>query len=400
MSDLPPLPTGFALDDEGRAFLDRAVEAARAYLGADVGFLAEFDRGEKVIRHTAGEADAAGLPVGRRFALQGTYCSRIASGELPTVVDDARNDDRVSALPITAELGIDTYIGVPVSAANGRVFGTLCCTNFDPGRGDRAGDARFMRFLAELIGTQLNHLGDAGDARRQRVEAVQAVLRAGGPRMVFQPIVALDGGEVVGAEALARFDPGPHRTPDAWFADAWAVGLGPELELAAVRGAVAQLPQLPAGAYLAVNVSPLTLTDERFDALLDELPAGRIVVEITEHAVIDDYAPLARALKRLRAAGVRIAIDDVGAGYSGLRHVLHVAPDIAKLDMSLTRDIDTDPVKQALAAAVAVFASRTGLRVVAEGVETAAEAAMLAGIGIQCAQGYLFAKPTTLPFAG
>lgn len=385
------------MNAECHEFLGRVVGAAQAYLGADVAFLAEFDGAEKVIRHSAGNAGAAGFAVGRRFPLSETYCQRVVSGDLPEAVYDARQDDRVRDLPITTEMAIDTYIGIPVSLGDGCVLGTLCCANFDGDRADRVRDVRFMRFLAELIGTQLSRLQQADAARQRRIDAVQQVLDAGGPRMVFQPIVALDGGAVVGVEALARFDLAPTRSPDAWFREAWEVGLGAELELAALRSAIAQLDRVPAHAYLSVNVSPAALGDSSFAGLLAGVPADRLVIEITEHAVVDDYVPLVDAVKRLRADGFRIAIDDVGAGYSGLRHILHIAPQIAKLDMSLTRGIDADPVKQALAIGVAAFASRTGLQVVAEGIETVAEAEALAAIGIPYGQGYLFARPTALP---
>ena len=122
-------------------------------------------------------------------------------------------------------------------------------------------------------------------------------------------------------------------------------------------------------------------------------PCERIVLELTEHARIDDYAGLERALNALRFKGVTLAIDDAGAGYSGLQQIVRLRPDILKLDMSLTRDIDTDPAKRSLAAAMVHFARETRAEIVAEGIETVAEMEMLRSLGVHRGQGYLLGKP-------
>lgn len=391
----PPSPLAL-LDEAGTAFVNRVVAAARGYLGAHVSFLAEVIGGEKVIRHTDGPAAPLGLQVGTRYPLEDTYCHRLLQGLIPEVIYNVRDDERARAIPLTARLGIEAYLGVAVVGPEGRPIGTLCCINFDADPQRRERDVGFMRFLAGLIGAQLDEALRAADLRRERHAAIRAVLDAGGPRMVFQPIVAPATGRIAGAEALARFDTGAVRPPDAWFRDAWEIGLGVELELAAVRNALPALQRLPDDAFLSINASPRTLADPGFTAAIADVAAARIVVEITEHAVVEDYGPLVDAVARLRGAGVRVAIDDVGAGYASLRHVLWVAPDIVKLDMSLTRGIDADPVKQALASGLMAFAARTDFMVVAEGVETAAEAEALREVGVRYGQGYLFARPGEL----
>lgn len=384
------------LDEAGAAFVNRIVAAARGYLGAHVSFLAEVVGTEKVIRFADGAAAETGVPVGARFALEDSYCHRLLGGLIPEAIYDARHDARAREIPLTRVLGIEAYMGVPVNAPGGRALGTLCCVNFDGDPARRERDVGFLRFLAGLIGGQLEEAVHAHERRRERCDAVRAVLEAGGPRMVFQPIVSPASGALVGAEALARFDAPVFRAPDAWFREAWEVGLGVELELAAVCNALPALAQLPPHAFLSVNASPRTIADARFLDAISQVERGRLVVEITEHAVVDDYAPLVDAVARVRSAGVRVAIDDVGAGYASLRHVLWVSPDIVKLDMSLTRGIDVDPVKQALACGLVAFAARTEFMVVAEGVETAAEADALREVGVRFGQGYLFARPGPL----
>lgn len=384
------------LDEAGAAFVNRVVAAARGYLGAHVSFLAEVVGDEKVIRYADGPAAAVGVPVGRRFPLEDSYCYRLLQGTLPEAIYDVRHDERARAIPLTSVLGIEAYMGVQVSAPDGRALGTLCCVNFDGDPARRERDVGFLRFLAGLVGAQLEEAVHAADRRRERQAAVRAVLEVGGPRMVFQPIVSPADGALVGVEALARFDTALPRAPDAWFREAWDVGFGVELELAAMRNALPAFAQLPSPAFLSVNASPRTIADARFVEALDGAAADRLVVEITEHAVVEDYAPLVEAVARVRTLGVRIAIDDVGAGYASLRHVLWVSPDIVKLDMSLTRGIDVDPVKQALASGLMAFAARTRFMVIAEGVETAAEADALQQVGVRFGQGCLFAKPAPL----
>jgi EAL domain-containing protein (putative c-di-GMP-specific phosphodiesterase class I)/CheY-like chemotaxis protein len=215
--------------------------------------------------------------------------------------------------------------------------------------------------------------------------------------MVFQPIVRLRDREIIGAEALARFAGPPKRAPSVWFAEAAVVGLRTELELIAVRKAVEALSQLPRDAYLTINVSPVTLAKPAFLKLIAKADGTRLVAEITEHAPIHDYARLSTALVKLRALGMRLAIDDAGAGYSSLRHILELSPDLIKLDMSLIRDIHRDNSKQALAAGLISFADRSGAAIVAEGIERAAEARMLVELGVGHGQGYFLGRPGPLP---
>jgi EAL domain-containing protein (putative c-di-GMP-specific phosphodiesterase class I) len=233
--------------------------------------------------------------------------------------------------------------------------------------------------------------------RRIRRERIEGVLGAGLLRVVFQPIVELATGRVIGAEALARFACEPDRPPDAWFTEAAEVGLGPDLEVAAVREALAQLDGLPAGAYMSLNASPATLFAGRLEEVLAGVPCERLVIELTEHHEVSDYERLNRALAPLREAGVRLAVDDTGAGFASLRHILRLGPDVIKLDRTLTQGIDTDVVRRSLALALVRFAGEAGALLTAEGVETPGELAVLSELGVQAAQGYHLAPPAPPP---
>jgi EAL domain-containing protein (putative c-di-GMP-specific phosphodiesterase class I) len=231
------------------------------------------------------------------------------------------------------------------------------------------------------------------EEHQRKTERIERVLRGVGPTMVFQAIAELASGEVVGAEALARFAGEPRRSPDVWFAEAEEVGLGIELELAAVRAAVARFPDLPARAYLSVNVSPGAVVTGRVGEVVPGVAGERLVLELTEHARVADYDELVEALKPLRTRGTRVAVDDAGAGFAGLVHILRLLPDIIKLDIGLTRGIDHDPVRRALALSLVGFARDIGGTIVAEGIETAEELEALHHLGVTWGQGYFLARP-------
>ena len=209
--------------------------------------------------------------------------------------------------------------------------------------------------------------------RAGKIAAIEHVITSGGPRMVFQPVVDIETGCAIGVEALARFDGEPSRTPDVWFSEAAACGLAAELELAAIGAALRAIDHLPAGQFMAVNVSPTTLCSREFGDSLGEWPADRLVLELTEHHVVDDYDLLNRSVTRLRGRGIRFAVDDTGAGFASLTHIVKLAPDIIKLDRQITRNVDNDPAKRALAAALVRFGADVGASITAEGIETSEE---------------------------
>ncbi|TMB93133.1 MAG: EAL domain-containing protein [Chloroflexi bacterium] len=231
---------------------------------------------------------------------------------------------------------------------------------------------------------------------RQQLSRIREAIRSDALTMVFQPIVSVPGGQVLGWEALARFAMPPNRAPDRWFEEASVVGLRQQLELRAVRDALAVARGLHNGHFVSVNASPETLLSPRFAALAREVGSGRLVVEVTEDALGDDNGQLRHAVDDLRSAGVRFAIDDAGAGFSRLRQIVQLMPEFLKLDVSLTRGIDSDPVKRSLASALVKFAGEIGAVLIAEGVETARELELLGELGVDEAQGFLLGKPVTL----
>ena len=223
---------------------------------------------------------------------------------------------------------------------------------------------------------------------------VEAVLRSGAGLTTFlQPIVDLRFAQIAGYEALTRFD-GSHLTPDLWFAVAQLSGLGAELEALALRTAFERRHELAATAFLAVNVSPHLLGSAPVQAAFDAAaPLDNIVVELTEHVNAGSRDELLGALLSLRTRGARIALDDMGTGYSGLREIATLQPDVVKLDRSFVDHCDTDPVKAAVVELMCGISNRLHATLIAEGVERVQELDWLQQAGVPMAQGWLLGHP-------
>ena len=270
------------------------------------------------------------------------------------------------------------------------IVGTLVLGTFDE---------RFSRTLVEKMpgivsfGTTSSALlAERMYRRRQSSELSQrigGILAARAFHPVFQPVVDLEGGEVVGYEALTRFDSG--QRPDLCFAEAWSVGLGPELELATLEAAVEAGKRLTPGIWLDLNVSPRLLADS--ERLRPTLAAAErpLVLEVTEHEVIADYDAVRAAIRSL-SNDIRVAVDDAGVGAANFGHIVDLRPDFVKLDISLVRGINTNLGRQALVVGMRHFARTAGCRLIAEGVETIEEARTLTTLGVEFGQGHLFGR--------
>jgi len=252
-------------------------------------------------------------------------------------------------------------------------------------------------------GAQLEDAGLSSAENEEATRRVRGVIEGRGLDAAFQPVVELETGSVAGYEALARFSAEPQRSPLQWFAEADQVGLGLDLEIAAISTAISRATRGEdhgeplGGTMLGVNASPRAVVSGRLLAAVEaHAPQIPIVVEVTEHAGIEDYEAFQSAFSELRARGVKLAVDDVGAGYASLRHILQLGPESIKLDISLTRGIEGDRRKRALAAALISFAKETEAVIVAEGIESREELDALVSLGAEYGQGYYLARPGPL----
>lgn len=372
------------------------LRAIRTHLGMDVAFVSEFAAGRRVFRHVDSPHANQPVKVGNSDPLEESYCQRVIDGRLPELIRDASKIPEAMHLPVTRALPVGAHMSVPVKLRDGSLYGTFCCFSFAANQTLNDRDLQMMHVFADLAGDQIER--DIQSTRLQtEIEGrIRAMLSSDDPSAVYQPIIHVAENRIVGYEALSRFSALPKRTPDIWFTEAAQVGLGITLETKAIRRALMGATRLPADVYVSVNASPEVILQADLENVFNGFPLQRLVLEVTEHAAIDNYDDLATVLEPLRRKGLRLAVDDAGAGYASFRHILALAPDVIKLDISITRNIDTDRSRRALAAALIGFAMATGSKIVAEGVETAAELLTLRQLGVNKAQGYFFGRPMPL----
>jgi EAL domain-containing protein (putative c-di-GMP-specific phosphodiesterase class I)/DNA-binding NarL/FixJ family response regulator len=309
------------------------------------------------------------------------------AGYLPVIVVTA--DDSRSSIEQALELGAHDFLTKPFNATElvFRVRNLLMSRNaYKELRRSRA----WLRTRLDLFEPDLA----PGQANPEAIRTtIRQVIEDDGIRIALQPVVDMRDGSLEGAEALSRFPDDSLGNPAGWFAAALAVDMVSELELAAAGRAVALVPSRPAGTSVSINFSPATLIQCSDELARLEAPWDRIVIELTEHSPVVDYALLNAALAPLRRLGARVAVDDTGAGFASLRHILEVHPDVIKIDIGITRGVDADPSRAAMAGMLLSFAASMGLTVVAEGVETEGERDTLLELGAVLGQGYLFGRP-------
>ena len=400
-TSLPPPTTGphrtSLLASMDPAWVAWVLDTARQRLGMDIAWLSEFVDGQQHVHAASGDLAPMNVHPGMTASLEDSFCVRVLTGQLPPVITDAARSSRTRDLPVTEQLSIGSYVGAPVRTGSGEAVGMLCALS--PGQSPHLDQesARHLEFLAQLISDHISGAEPGRPDLEPRRRGVLDVLARQQVDVVFQPVVQMETGTAVAYEALSRFPTTGGSSPAGLFGDAAATGLGVELEELALRSVLDHLDDRPRHLPIGINLSPEAL---RRPAVFDLLMAHRdrgIGVELTEHAQVEDYDDLAATTSALQGAGIKISVDDAGAGYASLRHILRLSPDAIKLDISLVTDVHRDPAKQALTAAMVTFATRTGAILVAEGVETPQEQACLRGLGVDYAQGYLFGRPAPLP---
>ena len=289
-----------------------------------------------------------------------------------------------------AATGLKATVYAPIVGEDGPI-GLLAVGTSDAAAADRLAD--HLPVLVEFAPSARLLLEKPLQARQELARSrtrIETIVATGAFHPVFQPMVDLPTRVPIGYEALTRFDDGT--PPDLVFAEARRCGLEQEIESVTLRAAVAASEGLPVERFLSLNVSPaLILAGDELRAIL----AARtrpIVLEITEHDTVEDYAALRSAFVAL-GSGLRLAVDDAGAGVANFNHLVELRPQFVKVDIGLVRGVNADLTRQALIVALLHFAGATDCHVVAEGIETEAERAVLEKLEVEFGQGYLFGRP-------
>ena len=396
---LQGLETEIALSEasEITSNLSYILSVIRKHLDMDVAFISEITDDMRKIEIVDTAYPDSPLNPGHADPTEHTYCQRIIEGELNEVIPDTSKNHITKVMPITEELQIGSYLGAPIVLNDGEVYGTFCCFSHTPNDSLNERDLALMKIFADIAARHIDKQLHKNQEDNQIKKRITEVLNNHEVKTVFQPVFHVDQQKVIGYECLSRFTSTPYRTPDVWFQQAESVGLGEELEIMAIEAAIDKMSAFSNNTSFSLNISPEYVINGAVErALTQHILDKKIVLEVTEHAQITDYRAFRNAVESLRNQGVRLAIDDVGAGYSNFQHILELGADIIKLDISLIRNIDTDTSRKALTAALIAYAKETACEVLAEGVETQEEFHELVRLGVKKIQGYFISQPLEL----
>ncbi|MEM9989284.1 MAG: EAL domain-containing protein, partial [Pseudomonadota bacterium] len=326
--------------------------------------------------------------------LSDVYCNHILEGRLPQLIPDTSKEPLAVSMPITQAVPIGSHVSIPIQLDNGETYGMFCCLSPTPNATLNERDLSTMKVFGDLAAQQVNRSYAYKKSIEKKKARIQSVIDRGAFSIVYQPIFNIVEMAPVGYESLCRFADEPYRTPDVWFNEAAEVGLALELELAAIQSAISAVPNLEDGQYISVNASPNIVVSDQFRQMCLSFPLDRVVLEITEHSAVENYEVLIEALKPLRDKGMKLAIDDAGAGHSSLRHIIQIHPDLVKIDMSLTQNVDLDLARRALIGALVFYSRETSAQIIAEGIETEKELETLRLLGVSKGQGYFLGRPS------
>ena len=379
--------------------INTALDFVRSHLGMEVAYLSEFVGDDLTFRAVSAPGLEEMISVGDTMPLDAVYCRHILAGRLPELITDTGNEALCQDIPLTHAIPIKSHASIPIRRRDGSVYGMFCCLSRSTRTDLNPRDLEVMRAFAAISAEQVNSRLMVETRQSDIRTRIQSMLDTQAFEVVYQPIMDAQQKLPKGFEALCRFQSDPYRAPNLWFDEARLVGLQAELEVCVIKRALHALHHLPDSVYLSVNASPDTVASGVLEDVFAPWPTERVVLEVTEHTQATDEDALEKALQKLRFTGVRLAIDDAGAGYSGLQQIVRLLPDIIKLDISLTTQIDQDVVRRSLSAALVSFAKEIGADIVAEGIETGEELLTLASLGVPLAQGYFLGRPDTLDAA-
>ncbi len=368
----------------------------RHHLGMEIGILSEYSGGELLFRAIDAPDHESLIRMHMTWPVEASLCAAVLKGDAPAILPDTAEHPLVRDLPMVQTFGIRAVLALPLSKADGGDYGTLCFLSTRPEPMLTGRDLGAVRMFAHLVEREVQRRTEAEDARIADRDVIEALISQRQFEVYAQPIIDLRTRAFSGYEALSRFDGFPDLPAETVFDLASAAGMRAQLESEIIKEALDGVDGLRNGGYLSVNAAPTTVFAPGFETLFAGHNLSRVILEMTEHQQVRDYPALLALLAPLREQGLRIAVDDAGTGFSGLHQIVQLQPDMIKLDRALVSGIDGDQAKRAMCAAMVHYAGESGAFLVAEGVETLAEADELIRLGVSHGQGYHFGRPLPL----
>lgn len=376
--------------------LSNLLSLVRQHLNMDVAFISEFVSGKRVFKFVDNPSINKAVAVNNSDPIEQTYCKKIADNQLSSIIHDTKSHQITKVMSVTKKLNIGCYIGVPIVLSCGRLYGTLCCYKSHADNSLNERDLSYLKLIAELAVEYIEKTLQFDQLNSDAKSAIENIITTNSIEMYFQPIFSLVSNKISGFESLSRFFTEPYRAPDVWFNEAGQLGLGESLEMLAIQNTLDKIDQFDKTTYISINTSPEHIVSGALATIFKNVDCQRIVLELTEHKQILDYQAVRAALQPLRDKGMRLAIDDAGAGFASFQHILELEADIIKLDISLTQNINKQPSKFLLAKALCGFAKGINCIILAEGIENKAELDALRKLGVDNAQGYLLGRPAPI----
>lgn len=370
-----------------------ALDRVRSLLGMDMSYVSEAKPDCVEFQYVSGSSLPGIITPQHQLAYKDLYCAHILEGRLPSVIQDTHEISLARDLKFVREANVRSLISVPINRSNGDLYGMFCCFSHAPNPTLNARDGDIVRMFADLATKPMNVHLDALETKTTLVNQISDLITTDGIETFFQPIVSLSNGRTLAVEALSRFTKSAPQSPAWWFEQANNADLELDLELAAIKKAISYLPMLPDDIYMTLNASSETLTSRLLHDMIAHVPPSRLVLELTEHQKIKDFKALQDTIEIYADRGIGIAIDDLGAGYSGLNTVLRLNAHVLKLDRELVSNVHLDQAKQSLTKAMVHFANETNSFLIAEGVELIEEDNMLRQLGVRLGQGFLYGRP-------
>ncbi|KPZ52535.1 MULTISPECIES: EAL domain-containing protein [unclassified Pseudoalteromonas] len=383
-------------DDSIDGKLLRLLSLVRKHLKMDVAFISEFTKTDRVFKVVDNQTNNTCVSVGNSDPICQTYCKKISDNDLEPIIPNTQKHPITKAMPVTNKLNIGSYIGVPIVLASGKTYGTFCCykTTYDENLNNK--DLAFLKLISELASELIEQKAQSDTISNDTKILIENIIKTNAITIYYQPIFNLATNRLSGYESLSRFFTEPYKTPDVWFKEADNLGLGEALEILAIQNTLHCMDELAPHTYVTINTSPAHILSGAINNVLKNVDCTRIILEVTEHSPITNYQAMRAALEPLRAKGVKLAIDDVGAGFSSFQHILELEADIIKLDISLTKNINNDRRKFLLAKALCGFAKAINCSIVAEGIENEDELFTLRKLNVDNVQGYFIGRPAPI----
>ncbi len=394
---IPPAVPALARDPQprpsgAREAIGDMIEALRAHLDMDVAFVSrQIGTTHRIFTHVAARG-VAPLATGDQNANDNSLCWLVIQGKLPEKVADTSLYEVASCLPITDAINVRSHFSVPLRRRDGRVHGSLCCFSYRPRPDIDDRDMQMLRSVAAIVSDEIETRIELEEQGQDAAQEIARLIADDGLTIIHQPIYDLTDWHLIGHECLMRHRQSPELSPLELLDRARAAGKTLELELHVARKALATLDPAHPERFIAINVSPETLTSQALWRTIPEGLASRLVIELHEQ----DAAPHAAVLREAIATWKErawVALNSAGTGFAGLQSLVDLGPDIVKIDREFLAGVAADPARRALVKALVQFAAETGVTLIAQGVETREDLQALRELGVRFAQGHILGKP-------